>query len=171
MPIEHAMPPSGQVEVLRPSNRKCALLFLTCAAFVIVGVVVVSRSHSTFDGFMGWSCIAFFGLGVATSLALLLPGSSFLRLSPEGMTVRSMWRTSFHRWSDIERFGVGHSGGALVCFDFAASYTGQESARAINRGLTGFDAALPDNYGRDHAELAAHINRWRERHAGARSPA
>jgi hypothetical protein len=105
-----------------------------------------------------------------------------LRLSSEGITVRSMWRTTFYRWSDIERFGVAEfttSQGSiwrrhrLVGLDFSANYPGRGRARtvkSINRGLTGFEAALPDTYGWDYVQLAAHLNRVREEHVSSPKP-
>ena len=46
----------------------------------------------------------------------------------------------------------------LIGLDFSASYPRRDRAqtlKSINRSLTGFEAALPDNYGWDYAKLAA----------------
>jgi hypothetical protein len=37
----------------------------------------------------------------------------------------------------------------------------------LNRNLTGFEAALPDNYGRSHSELAAYLNTLRARYTAS----
>jgi hypothetical protein len=83
-----------------------------------------------------------------------------------------MWRTSFYRWSDIERFGVAewsssHARHRMVGFDFSESFPERGKAttlKSLNRGMTGFEAALPDNYGWDYAELATHLNELKQRY-------
>jgi hypothetical protein len=118
--------------------------------------------------------LVFFGLCGVVSLTQFVPGSSFLQLTPEGFTVRTMWRTQSYRWSDIEQFGVcevrtGHGLQRMVGFDFSPSYPGADSGqmlRNMNRRMSGFEAALPDNYGWSYAELAEHLNTLKARYTG-----
>ena len=127
---------------------------------------------------MAWGSTLFFGLCVVAAIVQLLPGSSFLRLSSEGMMIRAMWRETFYRWSDIERFGVavirpaGHRQ-LMVGLNFSQNSQYQDKAvalRSLNRELTGFEGALPDNYGWDCARLAAHLEAWKARWTGAPAP-
>jgi hypothetical protein len=165
-------------QVLRPRKRKWALVFLVCGAFFGGGFLMLAHPEDASDRFGGYLCIVFFGLCAVASLAQLVPGSSFLRLAPDGLTFRSMWRTRSYRWSDIERFGVAEVNTVhgftrqrhpMVGFDFSASYPDQDKAvrlRSLNRRLTGFEAALPDNYGWSHEALAEHLNMLRARYLG-----
>jgi len=171
------MPPSSNDEILRPRKGTWALALLISAAFVSIGLLMLRDPAPSTERLLCYGGIAFFGLCAAVALIQFIPGSSFLRISSDGITVRSMWRTTFYRWSDIERFGVAEfSTGQrhrLVGLDFAASYPHRDRAQTvkrINRTLTGFEGALPDNYGRDHAELAAHLNRLREQYVNSPAP-
>jgi hypothetical protein len=170
-------------EVLRPRKVKWALVLLVSVAFVGIGLMMLR--HPSVSGDRIWSVagVVFFGVCGIASLLQFLPGSSFLRLTPEGLAIRAMWRTTFYRWSDIERFGVAElkasaagvrSRHRMVGLDFSASYPCGDKARtlkSINRTMTGFEGALPDNYGWDCAELAAHLNSLRERYVDSPRPA
>ena len=163
-------------EILRPGKGKWALVLLGSAAFVGIGFWMVSDSPQ--QRFWGYAGIVFFGLCAVVALVQFIPGSSFLRVGTDGITLRVMWRTTFYRWSDIERFGATEFStfGArqrMVGLDFSATYPHRDKAQTvkkINRALTGFEGALPDNYGWDYAELAAHLNRLREQHVGLPDP-
>jgi len=174
----HAAAATAQEQVLRPSKRTWILVLLISAAFVAIGVLILRGPLSSSDRSWAWASSAFFGLGIVISIAQLVPGSSFLRLTPTGITIRTMWRSTFYRWSDIERFGVtrrvpgGHQ--HMVGMDFAAEYPAGDKARglmSVNRQVLGFDGALPDNYGWDHAELAEHLNRLRAQYVATRAEA
>ena len=171
------MPPSSNDEILRPRKGTWALALLISAAFVSIGLLMLRDPAPSTERLLCYGGIVFFGLCAAVALIQFIPGSSFLRISSDGITVRSMWRTTFYRWSDIERFGVAEfSTGQrhrLVGLDFSASYPHRDRAQTvkrINRTLTGFEGALPDNYGRDHAELAAHLNQLREQYVNSPAP-
>ena len=149
------------------------LLMAGSAAFVAAGIWIIGKPGTPFDRFMGWSGLVFFGLCFLVAVIQILPGASFLRLEAEGFTVCSMWRTTFYRWSDIESFGVAEFTIAapvptrhrMVGFNFSPSYPRAAKSpglKRFNRSLTGYEAALPDNYGWKHDMLAARLNQWRE---------
>jgi len=55
----------------------------------------------------------------------------------------------------------------LIGFDFSANYRDFDKGRRLkemNRGLIGFEASLPDNYGWKYAELAEHLNTLKARY-------
>jgi hypothetical protein len=168
------MPATVFDERFTPRKGKWMLVLALSAAFVSGAFLVVNHPTSPWDRYWAYASIVFFGLGGCVALAQLIPGASYLRLTADGLTIRALWRTRFYRWSDIERFGVAefttvHRGvpnrHRMVGFDFSASYTGRDRAKLVkgfNRKLTGFEASLSDNYGWDCAELAAHLNRFRE---------
>jgi hypothetical protein len=166
------MEPCDQEQILRPRKRKWTLVLLGSVSFVAIGLMMLRDPNESrvITGFF----LGFFALCGVVSLVQFVPGSSFLQLTPEGLTVRTMWRTQSHRWSDIEQFGVaefssGRHRQKLVGFDFAASYPSEGMARKmrdLNRRLSGFEASLPDNYGWKYAELAEHLNTLKVRYTG-----
>lgn len=173
--MPHMAPPEA-VEVLRPRKAKWVMVLLISAGFVAIGIAVIRSGSAAMEPFMAYGGVSFFGLGVVAAIVQLLPGSSFLRLSPAGLTIRNMWRDTFYRWSDIERFGVteirpaGHRQ-RMVGLNFSESFAYRDQGRRLRsmmRSLSGFEGALPDNYGWDCARLAAHLESWRGRWAEAR---
>ena len=159
---------SSYDEVFRPGKGKWVLVFLVSAAFVAIGFWTLPDPGTSSDRFWTYGGIVFFGIGVLVSLIQFVPGSSFLRLTSDGITVRIMWRTTSYRWSDIERFGV--TSHRLIGLDFSASYPERDKFRTalkLCRLLSGFEGALPDNYGWNLAELAAYLNTLRARYAGS----
>jgi hypothetical protein len=168
-------------QILRPRKGKWMLILLVSVVFVVGGFFMLRNPGSARDRIGAEICIGFFGLGILVSLAQFVPGSSFLRLTPEGMDVRSMWRTKAYRWSDIERFGVAEfstiHGGVrqrhrMIGYDFSPSYPEQNQGlalRSFNRRLSGFEAALPDNYGWSYEALAEHLNTLRNQYLGLSS--
>jgi hypothetical protein len=170
----HAVQPFETDELLRPRTRKWTIVLLLCWGFAAGGLMMLrDPSASRFGGYL---CLYFFGAGAVCSLLQLVPGSSFLHLHPEGLTVRTMWRTQSLRWSDIERFGVAEFSTVhgflrqrhqMIGYDFSPSYPDFDQGRTLkemNRRLSGFEAALPDNYGWKYAELAEHHNTLKARY-------
>ena len=163
------MTPSAHDETFRPGKAKWAFVLLLFAAIAAGGFDIVGRPEWRAGGY---AMIAFGGIGVVIALIQLLPGGSFLRVNSDGITVRAMWRTTFYRWSDIDRFGAGevemHTRGVsqrmgIVGLNFSANCPDRDKRR-LKSARFGFDAVLPDNYGWDCAELAAHLNELRGQH-------
>jgi len=158
-------------EVLRPGKRKWGLVFLGSIGFVAIGCWMI-RSPSSSDRFFGYGGLAFFALCALVALLQFIPNASFLRISPDGLTLCMMWRTTLYRWADIKGFGVADFSTfgqrhRYVGFNFRAGYSCRSpgrKARNYNQRLSGFEALLPDNYGWDYSDLAQHLNRSRERY-------
>ncbi|HJT32892.1 MAG TPA: PH domain-containing protein [Pirellulales bacterium] len=162
-------------EILYPRKAKWYVIFVFSLAFSAGGYAMAAllpgRNHT-----VGYAVCALFGLLAATSFLVLVPGSSFVRITPEGLSIRTLWRNHHYRWADIERFGVAevttvHKGVAhrhrMVGFNFSEFYqASKRKRRAIswNERLCGFQAALPDNYGWNHADLAEHLNELLDRY-------
>jgi len=147
--------------LLRPSRRKSLLLLAIGVAFTASGVMLVRDGKTT-----GWFVLIFFGPCTVIFIGLLLPNAAYLRLTPEGFEVRSLFRTFRQRWSDVASFHASRVGlNAMVMIRFAPSYKRQPTARAISTALTGGEGGLPDTYGHSAKDLAALLNAWRARHA------
>lgn len=146
---------------LTPRPSRFVILLLISGAFVAMGVFLLAQGKPL----LGWLNIVFFGLGVVVAIVSLLPGSNHLLLTDEGFEVCSLYRRWSVRWRDVQAFFPAFvSRREMVCWNYAADYTGQRTGRALSTNLAGVEAALPDTYGLSAAALADLLNQWRERH-------
>lgn len=158
-------------EVYRPRAAKWLGVLLICVGFVGAGLFALGNAPRQIERLIASGLMAFFGLGAVAAMVPLLPGSSYLRLTAEGMTVCSFWRKWSYRWSDIEAFGIaelstGRRRYQMVGLSLSETFVGRspsQTLRSLNRRLCGFEGALPDNYGWGYAELAEHLNELRLR--------
>jgi hypothetical protein len=145
--------------LLHPRRARWLLLLVASLAFTVAGAAMI-RSGET----RGWFMVAVFALGALVAGAMLLPGSAYLRLTPDGFEMRSLYRHVRVRWADVSWFRAGRIGlNKMVLFDYAPSYTRSAQARAVASALTGAEAALPDTYGHSAEALVALLNDWRAR--------
>ncbi len=125
---------------------------------------------------MGWFCLVFFSLVVVVAIVQLIPGSSRVVVTSKGLYQTAMYRRHFIAWDDIERFGVAEwtqwhgpfrQRHRLVGIEFRAGSkhrSKQARLQAWNIAFVGYHAALPDNYGYKHQELADRLNRLLDAH-------
>jgi hypothetical protein len=155
------MPSAPETLVLRPSRVKALVMLVIGAVFTASGVLMV-RDGKT----MGWFVLVFFALCTVIFLSLLLPNSAYLRLTPEGFEIRSLFRSFRNQWSDVASFRAGRVGlNPMVMITFAPTYARGRTARAVADALTGGEGGLPDTYGHSAKDLAALLNDWRARYA------
>ena len=155
---------------LTPSRRKQVLLLVVAALFVAIGVMMLAeRRVSAADTGLAYAGIGFFAVCGLAFAVHLIPGSSYLKIRREGFEFRAFWRGAVLRWSDVEEFGVARfTAHRMVGFRFSPSYDRRRLAglRRLNAELLGYEAALPDNYGMKHEELAALLNRKKAEYGG-----
>ena len=143
---------------LRTKPIKMLLYLLGSLLFVVIGVLLLR------DTFVGWLGIGFFGLCSIVFALLLLPNASYLELTPEGFTIRSLFRSHSYSWTEIETFAVGYASRMkTVVFNLSPFYENQHTLRKTNKKLFGFEACLPDTYGMSAEELADLMNTWKRR--------
>ena len=117
-----------------------------------------------FAGFL----VALSALGTLVFVVNLLPGSSTLKLTPAGMTVRSLYQDAFFAWTDLREFYTeGTYLGRQVHWKFVEGYRARADARNLATRFTGFKATLPDTYGYRADGLIALLEKWRLRTAPA----
>lgn len=146
------------VELLRPSPWKMLALLAISAGCVWIAVGLADRNP-----LIGWLGGGFFGLCALVALVALLPGANHLRLDANGIELRSLFRVTRWSWRDVVRFGPARVGlHTVVGIDFADHVDAAARLRRVNRGLTGFDGALPDTYGQRAVDLAAKLETWRQ---------
>lgn len=144
---------------LRPKRSSAVWLLLGCSLFV-AGGVWMGRS----EGWIGYLCAAFFALGIPVALVQLLPGSTFLRVSEDGFTFCSLFRSTTYGWHVIDEFTVvemkqgGLTVHKMVGFNFVASYDRPRIGRRLSRSIAGCEASLPNTYGMKAEELAVFLD-------------
>jgi hypothetical protein len=126
----------------------CLVFLLACCAY---GVRMIAGGND-----WGWVVAVGFGLGAGALGFVLLPNSSFLRLDPEGFTIRANFRERVYRWKDIDAFAVVPFGMfKLVAFSGANAFAASGHPR--------LGGALPDTYGMRAEDLATTLEEWRVR--------
>lgn len=165
-------------ETLYPGKRDWIFVLVGSLLLTILGVWISVSGESPLFRCIGGLVALCACIGVPLAVLHFIPASSFLKISAEGLTVRSFWRTTLYRWVDISEFGVAeleteHSGiqqkHQRVGFNFSRYAPPLKSATSperLGRRTGGYEAALPDTYGRDCAELAAYLNQQRSRFLG-----
>ncbi len=143
---------------LRTKPTKTLLYLFGSLLFVVIGVL-------TFNGtLIYWLGIGFFGLGSIVFALHLLPNASYLRLTSEGFTTCSLFRSHSYSWTEIENFAVGYASRMkTVVYNYSSSYKNQNALRKMNKGIFGFEAGFPDTYGMSAEELADLMNNWKRR--------
>jgi len=148
--------------LLRPRRGKWLLVALGSLVFVLAGASLGPSS------WLDWLGISFFALGFLVSLASLLPRAAYLRLTPKGFTVCSLFVARTYRWEDVREFGVGRVLlWKMVMVNFVPSFPRSRALRSLNLKLCGFEGALPDNYGLAHEKLAGLLNEYKASVQGA----
>jgi len=145
---------------LVPSKTKTAALLTISIALTIAGVGAIGRGQ----GFVGWLVALFFGICSTAFVIHLLPGASYLELSPEGFVVSSLLRRwPLIRWESVSEFDVAPVPGSSRRVVFSRDSPQHPRLAALNRSLVGATDALADNYGRTPEQLADLLNEWRRR--------
>jgi hypothetical protein len=133
------------------------LMLVGSLAFVAAGFWMLSDYRVS-----GYACIIFFGLCALAFCVNLLPNSSYLRLTREGFTICSTFRSRSIEWRHVGTFGVTRIGTRkMVGWD--PSHPVSKLGKA-NRVMCGYASALPDTYGFKAEELAELLNRLRDEH-------
>jgi len=163
---------------LRPSRAKQAIMLIVSGLFVLGGIFTLDHEAKTSDAWTAYGSIIFFGLCSLVSAIQLLPGSSFLKIRKEGFEFRALWRETSCSWSDVEKFGVAefttyHAGIPQKhrMVGFRLSHSSHRPSkhlrlRRLSEALVGYEAALPDNYGMKHEELASLMNQKKMEYGG-----
>jgi hypothetical protein len=148
--------------VLKPSTASLLWPLVACLAFVAIGAWMLGSSPG-----MGWLVIVVFGLGLVVLSVQLLPGSSQLRIGPDGFQERSLFRARSFRWQDIKGFVPYRASPRTrvwrVGFFYRDDYVPPKGRAgrlgvAAARSLAGVEGGLSSNFGRSAQELADLLN-------------
>lgn len=146
--------------ILRPSKLKTLVLLIICLVFSFGGIFLIRKGDN-----MGWLVFSFFFIGVIVFIITLLPNSSYLKISVEGIEIKTLFKKSqMISWGVIDEFGAAYIGvNKMVTINFNENYNQQKVGRNVASSLTGFEGALPDTYGMDASKLANLLNDYKNK--------
>ncbi|QQR55575.1 hypothetical protein IPG41_03405 [Candidatus Peregrinibacteria bacterium] len=108
-----------------PSKWKTFLLFFVSLFFTLGGTWMISDREP-----MGWFVSIFFGIGCIVFIAILLPHSSYLRISEKGFEIRSLFRGGFTNWNEVDQFESGYIGlNKMVVFNYSPGHKKYETGK------------------------------------------
>ena len=151
-------PADDEVLVLKPQKKLKKLIFA-----IVYFPLAVSYLYTAQKGdLVHWFFAILFGCVVITFAVDSLPNSCFLRLTPEGLTIRNGYIPRSYKWTDIHIFYAGFfHNKETVLFDFSDSYESPALERAVSN-LSGYGGFLPETYSMSPERLAELLNVWRE---------
>src|SRR5438309_418048 len=89
--------------VLRPARRKALLYLLLSLPFTGAGVAMIVSE----EGIEAWFAAVFFGLCSAVFAVQLMPAACYLRLTPDGFIICTLFRKwPLIRWNGVSEFRV-----------------------------------------------------------------
>lgn len=126
--------------------------------WIWVGLVCIILGFGGFLGIqsgemVGWVVAVFFSFGLVVSIIQLLPGAAYLKVGPNGLEIRTLFRTRQISWTEISDFGTYRQASQNfvgINFNTEAKSFSQNASLA----LVGFHDGLPDTYGHKADELA-----------------
>jgi len=133
--------------ILRPPKLPLALSLSLMLGSAVGGAWLIRHGQS-----VGWIVAVGCGLGSALALLQLLPNSTYVRLSGEGLVMCSFFRARSLRWRDVERCSATKRGVRV---------------RYLVRGRARTVEMPSDPYRMEPRELAKLANAWRMRAARA----
>jgi rhomboid protease GluP len=150
---------------------KAVLLLGFCLLVTAVfGTGVIAGSTAAGVG------VAVFGAFAVLCALRLFRSRVHLRFGPDGLAIRSNFRTRRWAWNDVENFRafeIQHQYNSTkhVGFDLRHLTPERQSFwQTANRGVSGVDVTLPDGYGLDHLALAYVLALARDRWATEHGP-
>jgi membrane associated rhomboid family serine protease len=155
------------------AQRLKAVLLLTFC-LLVTGVFVTGVIAGSTVG-AGIGVVVFGALSVLCALRLLR-SRVHLRFGPDGLAIRSNFRTRRWAWNDVESFQafeIHHQYNSTkhVGFDLRRLTPERQSFwQTANRGVSGVDVTLPDGYGLDYRDLAYLLALARDRWATEHGP-
>jgi len=145
---------------LYPSRKQMLLLLAVSSGFVTGGIWMALRGER-----MGYFCAAFFGVCALVFLTQLHPRAAYLQLEPGEFTYCSLFRKHSVPWTDVAEFAPARVGfNRLVGWNYRPGRCRYVRMASVSKGLTGKEAALPDNYGLKPEALAELLNRLLEQY-------
>lgn len=151
---------------LNMPRRRAVRLLVLVGAFVAVGIVIVPQSP-----WVGWSAIAFFGLGVVL-FAVQLARPTYLVLDESGFQLQAPFqRSAMQRaWEECSRFTAQHIGGTIMVI-YSSARDDHVPVRKATQVIAGGDEGVQAGFGGLSADqLAELMNRYRDAKLASTAP-
>ena len=139
---------------LYPSKVKWILVMTGSIVFLVMGIKILGRDYDL-EAWIGQVGCIFGGIGILVSLMSLWPDSGWLKLGPDGIRNKILFRKFNYRWSDINRFGI-----STVEFDTGI---GKSKNKIVSFWIKSDDKmhSLGDSYGKKPVQLVKILeNYW-----------
>lgn len=151
---------------LFPGRKKISFLLSVSLLFTVGGIWLIHEGQY----FTGLFCSAFFSLGIIVAIIQIIPNGSYLVLRNEGFEVCSLFKKYFEEWKNINEFGViTINSNDMIGYNYTPGYGKKGVVGKMSKGLTGFEAALPDTYGLKAPELLLLMEKYRAKAIDERS--
>lgn len=143
------------------ASRLKLWLYLALSLIFVAGGVLMVQDPST--GLKGWLVLAFFGLGVAVFVVLLVR-PQVLELDPKGFTLRGGFIRSPKTvlWRDVESIFVYKlpRGGKMIGYNLVPGIRKDTALARMARSF-GADGALPKGWAGSPEKMAEDLNAYR----------
>lgn len=153
-PIRRRMKKNSSTLTLYPSKIKTFLFLIVSIALTAIGVGMVNHNEH-----MAWLVLLLSFMSAIAFAITLLPNSSYLHISDQGFEMRSLYRSGFIKWDEVEQFESKYIGiKKMVTFCYSQKYPKFKIVRNMVKTITNTEGALPDTYGKSAEELAKLLN-------------
>lgn len=160
-------------EIILTSSRIKSFIFLLISLVFVAGSIEMIHSPSKASHvWTGWLGVLFCGIGAILFTLNLIPGASYLKISPNGLQICNLWKKTTYDWSDIKEFyvekntsnyrGISHKW-KLVSFETSSSVNNKNRnnwAKLFTHNV----GSLPDNYSIQHEDLAELLNEKKKKY-------
>lgn len=156
--------------VLTPRPWKWLGVLAIGVLLMVGGWWMAHYAAEPFKRTVGWFSLVFFGFVAVMAAIQLVPGTSQVVVTSNGIFVKTFLRRVQYAWSEVERFGVAEWTQRHGPFRQRQRYIGilfitgskhlisNRRMQAWTTAFWGYHALLPDNYGYEHQELADLLN-------------
>jgi len=153
--------------IIRSSRGKSALMLLISITFVASGMLILRDPKQSAT--MAWLVMIFFGAGIPI-FGWRLVRPDVLTLTHDGITWRSIFRTSQWAWDDVGNFRAYAPTRKTISkhlgFDFTDRYNAKRGgSRGIVKAITSVEGSLGTGWELSAADLAELLNKARVRWA------
>lgn len=144
------------LKVFKPSKIRNIILPVISLGFILTGI-----SLFKINLWIAILNIIFFGLCFVVAVINFLPNASYLKISAEGIEIKSLFKRHFLPWKAVSNFRVRNLIlNKTVVFDIRNELLILN--KSIIKGKTG---GLPETYGMSPRNLAALLNEYAEKYS------
>jgi hypothetical protein len=155
--------------IVRPYSRKTFSWLFACSLLAALFALIIAEPRGSSDISFAYGGFAFFGTMALFFLAIVFPGSTFVKLDRQGIEYRFLWmRAYLLEWSDVKEITTAelHTSIRGMPMKMGMVYISLSSSgiakfrrmlfQKITQGRLGFDRYFPDMF--PPVELARMLN-------------